>query len=125
MSPKDEKLSGPLPLPGDRWVPRRKALVITALREGATTIEEICRRYSLSPDELSEWISAFERYGVPGLRSTRVQIYRQLESAPHGRVSRSSAQQADRAPPARASADDLPAPRKELLDGLVAIRLRA
>lgn len=68
-----------LPLPGERWVARRKAMVITALRDGEATIEEICQRYSLSPDELASWISSFERYGVPGLRTTRVQIYRDLE----------------------------------------------
>jgi transposase-like protein len=88
MSREDETSNRPLPLPGDRWVPRRKAMVINALREGRTTIEEVCRLYGLSPDELPGWITAFERHGVPGLRSTRVQLYRQLEKATAGTQNR-------------------------------------
>jgi transposase-like protein len=99
MSPEDDKSSSRLPRPDDRWVPRRKAMVIAALREGEITVEEICRLYSLSRDELMSWISAFERYGAPGLRSTRVQIYRQLESAT-GRRNRSTSRQQNRGLPA-------------------------
>lgn len=81
---RDETRSPLLPVPDERWIPRRKAMVVIALREGAMTTEEICRRYDLSPDELAGWISAFEQYGVPGLRATRVQIYRHLEKAAAG-----------------------------------------
>ena len=88
MSREDETSNSRLPLPGDRWVPRRKAMVINALREGRTTIEQVCRLYGLSPHELTSWIAAFERHGVPGLRSTRVQLYRQLEKATAGTQSR-------------------------------------
>lgn len=91
----NQTLGYPLPEGGERWIPRRKAMVVTALRKRATTIEEICLRYGLSPAELASWISAFERYGVPGLRATRVQIYRDLEKAAAGRVRRASAQQAN------------------------------
>lgn len=76
----DEARFALLPQPGERWIPRRKAMVVIALREGEITIEEVCHRYSVSPDELASWISAFERYGVPGLRATRAQIYRHLET---------------------------------------------
>jgi hypothetical protein len=79
MSHEDRKLGAEMPLPRGRWVARRKAMVVTALREGGTTFEEVCHLYSLSPDELASWISDFDRYGLPGLRSTRVQLYRQLE----------------------------------------------
>jgi transposase-like protein len=88
MSHENGKPGAQLPLPGERWVPRRRAMVINALGEGETTIEEVCRLYGLSPDELTSWISAFERHGMPGLRSTRVQLYRQLEKAPAGTQSR-------------------------------------
>jgi len=80
MSPEKQDGGQQLPSPGKRWVPRRKAMVIAALRAGETTIEEVCSLYRLSPDELAGWISSFERYGVPGLRATRVQIYRDNRS---------------------------------------------
>ena len=35
-----------------RWVVRRKAAVLAAVRAGAITIEEACRRYELSAEEL-------------------------------------------------------------------------
>lgn len=94
MSP--EKPGVQLPLPGERWVSRRKAMVIAALREGETTVEEVCRLYSLSRDELASWVASFERYGVPGLRSTRVQIYRVLEKASAGRTLSQNARQQNR-----------------------------
>lgn len=75
---RDEARSPLLPLPGERWVPRRKAMVLAALRETEITVEEVCRVYSLSRDELASWVGSFERHGVPGLRATRVQLYRQL-----------------------------------------------
>lgn len=81
---RDGALSPRLHLASERWIPRRKAMVVTALNEGEITFEEACRRYGLSPDELAGWISSFERYGVPGLRATRVQIYRDLEKAAAG-----------------------------------------
>jgi len=77
--PSEDKKSGRLPLPGERWVSPRKAMVIAALREGETTVKEVCRFSSLSRDEPASWVASFERHGVPGLRPTRVQLYRQLE----------------------------------------------
>jgi hypothetical protein len=70
----DEACSPRLPLSGERWVPRRKATVLAALREGEITVEEACRFCSLSRDELASWVA----YGAPGLRATRVQLYRRL-----------------------------------------------
>jgi hypothetical protein len=65
-----------LPLPGQRWVPSRKAAVIEAVRAGKLSLEEACRRYDLCPDELNSWAAAIDKHGVPGLRATRFQIYR-------------------------------------------------
>ena len=59
-----------------RWTFRRKAAVVTAVANGALTREEACRRYQLSEEEFLSWQRAFEAFGLPGLRSTRLQQYR-------------------------------------------------
>jgi len=63
-----------------RWVVRRKALVISAVRSGEITLQEACRRYKLSVEEFLAWERAIDAYGVPGLRSTRLQIYRDTDA---------------------------------------------
>jgi uncharacterized protein DUF1153 len=64
-----------------RWVVRRKAVVVQAVRSGAISLQEACRRYNLSIEEFLAWQRAIERYGVPGLRVTRLQIYRDTDEA--------------------------------------------
>jgi hypothetical protein len=59
-----------------RWVARRKAVVVDAVRSGAISLEEACRRYELSVEEFLAWQRAIEAFGVAGLRVTRLQIYR-------------------------------------------------
>jgi Protein of unknown function (DUF1153) len=59
-----------------RWVVRRKAIVVAAVRSGRITLEEACRRYNLSVEEFQAWERAIDSHGVPGLRVTRLQIYR-------------------------------------------------
>jgi transposase-like protein len=59
-----------------RWVPRRKAVIVNAVRRGAISLEEVCRRYQLSVEEFATWQRAIETHGVPGLRVTRLQMYR-------------------------------------------------
>jgi len=59
-----------------RWTPRRKAAVILAIRNKAITVWNACERYGLSAEEIAEWERDLGRYGVPGLRTTRLQIYR-------------------------------------------------
>jgi hypothetical protein len=59
-----------------RWVARRKAAVVAAVRSGAIDLEEACRRYELSEEEFHAWERGIAAYGVPGLRATRLQIYR-------------------------------------------------
>jgi hypothetical protein len=46
-----------------RWVARRKAAVVTAVRTGKITLEEALRRYQLSEEEFRSWQRAFETYG--------------------------------------------------------------
>jgi hypothetical protein len=59
-----------------RWVARRKAVIVDAVRSGAISLEEACRRYELSVEEFIAWQRAIESHGVAGLRVTRLQIYR-------------------------------------------------
>jgi uncharacterized protein DUF1153 len=62
-----------------RWVVRRKAIVVQAVRSGSISLQEACRRYNLSVEEFLAWQRAIERYGIPGLRVTRLQIYRDTD----------------------------------------------
>ena len=63
-----------------RWVVRRKAVVVAAVRSGALSIQEACRRYKLSVEEFLAWQRAIDRHGIPGLRVTRLQIYRDTDA---------------------------------------------
>jgi hypothetical protein len=66
-----------LPPPGiQRWVTRRKAEVVAAVRGGLLTVEDACDRYELSKEEYGGWERLYERHGVKGLRTTRLQNYR-------------------------------------------------
>jgi hypothetical protein len=66
-----------LPPPNTRrWVARRKAAVVAAVSSGMITLEEACRRYRMSEEELLAWQRAFENYGVLGLRAGSVQQQR-------------------------------------------------
>lgn len=60
-----------------RWVIRRKAEVVAAVRGGLLSIEEACDRYRLTVDELLSWQRSIEKHGLPGLRATRLQEYRE------------------------------------------------
>jgi len=64
-----------------RWVARRKAVVVDAVRSGAISLEEACQRYQLSVEEFLGWQRAIESHGVAGLRVTRLQIYRDAPPA--------------------------------------------
>jgi len=60
----------------NRWVVRRKAAVVAAVRSGEITLEEACGFYQLSEEEFRSWERAFETHGLAGLRITRTQQYR-------------------------------------------------
>lgn len=66
-----------------RWVVRRKAEVLAAINGGLLSAAEACARYRLSPEELELWQASIDRAGVPGLRVTRIQLYRDYP-APRG-----------------------------------------
>jgi len=66
-----------LPPPGtQRWVARRKAEVVAAVRGGILSLEDACERYGLTVEEFVTWQRAVDRHGLPGLRVTRIQSYR-------------------------------------------------
>ncbi len=66
-----------LPPPGiKRWVIRRKAEVVAAVRGGLMSLEEACSRYTLTVDEFLSWQVSIDQHGLAGLRATRVQDYR-------------------------------------------------
>jgi hypothetical protein len=70
-------MSDDLPPPNtQRWVVRRKAAVVAAVRGGRITLEEALHRYQLTEEEYRSWERAFQSHGLPGLRATRVQQYR-------------------------------------------------
>lgn len=61
-----------------RWVVRRKAEVVAAVSGGLLTINDACERYDLTLEEFASWQRAVDRSGMPGLRVTRIQHYRDL-----------------------------------------------
>jgi hypothetical protein len=70
-----ESLPSPTTL---RWVVRRKAEVVAAVNGGLLTVDEACARYDLTVEEFVSWQRAVERSGLPGLRVTQSQRYREL-----------------------------------------------
>lgn len=59
-----------------RWVIRRKAEVVAAVRGGLLSLEEACERYTLTVEEFLSWQRSIDQHGLAGLRATRVQEYR-------------------------------------------------
>ena len=53
-----------------RWVPRRKAQVVCAIREGLISRLDACDRYGISDAELLSWESLLESHGPRALRIT-------------------------------------------------------
>lgn len=73
----DDLDSDGLPPPDTRrWVARRKAAILNAITAGTLSRADACVRYGLSEAELRLWERAVACAGTPGLRVTRVQIYR-------------------------------------------------
>ncbi len=59
-----------------RWVIRRKAEVVAAVRGGLLSLEDACQRYTLTVEEFLCWQRSIDQHGLAGLRATRVQQYR-------------------------------------------------
>jgi Protein of unknown function (DUF1153) len=70
-----------LPAPGTkRWVIRRKAEVVAAVRGGLLSLEEACSRYMLTVEEFLDWQRSIDRHGLARLRTTRIQQYRPIDN---------------------------------------------
>lgn len=66
-----------LPPPSTRrWVIRRKAEVVAAVRGGLLSLDEACQRYTLTVEEYLSWQASIDDHGLAGLRTTRIQQYR-------------------------------------------------
>ena len=59
-----------------RWVIRRKAEVVAAVRGNLLTLDEALERYRLTAEEFLAWQRSIDRHGLAGLRTTRLQQYR-------------------------------------------------
>ena len=60
----------------ERWVIHRKAKVVAAIRCGLISREETCDRYGISAEEFFSWETLSYQHGMQGLKSTRLQMYR-------------------------------------------------
>ena len=60
----------------NRWVSRRKAQVVAAVRGGLLSLEDACSRYGLTNDEFFKWQQLIDSHGLAGLRTTKIQDYR-------------------------------------------------
>lgn len=76
ISDRQKELDRLPPPDTQRWVMRRKAQVVAAVRSGLLTFEEACERYRLSEEEFKSWMELLDHHGVRGLRATRMQEYR-------------------------------------------------
>ncbi|MDD3029169.1 MAG: DUF1153 domain-containing protein [Alphaproteobacteria bacterium] len=77
---RDKDLSHLPPPNTQRWVVRRKAQVVAAVRNGVLSFTEACERYRLSEEEFQSWMTLLDSHGVRGLRATRMQEYRPAET---------------------------------------------
>ena len=64
------------PAKTQRWVIRRKAEVVAAVRGGLLSLDDACEKYGLTNEEFLAWQQSIDRYGMAGLRTTRIQQYR-------------------------------------------------
>jgi hypothetical protein len=60
-----------------RWIARRKAVVVRAVRHGLLTEAEVLERYGLSAEEFAFWQDGEALHGEAGLRVTKLKRYRQ------------------------------------------------
>lgn len=61
-----------LPPPNtDRWVIRRKAEVVAAVRGGLMPLEDALSRYRLTAEEFLAWQKAIDKWGMQGLRDRK------------------------------------------------------
>ncbi len=78
------------PADTERWVIRRKAEVVVAVRDGLIGLDDACARYRLSTEEFLNWEHLIAEHGLRGLKVTRLKVYRQSKRGdnPARRLSR-------------------------------------
>ena len=59
-----------------RWIVRRKAEVVAAVRAGLIDLDDACTRYGITTEEFLSWRRLLDEHGLHGLRATRLQAYR-------------------------------------------------
>jgi len=62
-----------------RWVSRRKAQVVCAIRGGLISRQEARDLYGISDDELFSWEKLLDEHGPAGLNATSIQRYQQIK----------------------------------------------
>jgi transposase-like protein len=71
---------GAVPDNSGRWTPHRKAAVLKEIAAGELSVSEACARWELTLEELQSWNRDYRRYGLRGLKTTRVQAIREEEA---------------------------------------------
>ena len=64
------------PIDTKRWVISRKAAVVTAVKNGAITLDDVCWLYDISVEEFLTWQEMIEKHGIQGLRVTKLRDFR-------------------------------------------------
>ncbi len=76
-SRRNQMMLNELPPPDTvRWVVRRKAAVVAAVKNGVITLDDVCWLYDISVEEFLTWQEMIEKHGVRGLRVTKLQYIR-------------------------------------------------
>jgi hypothetical protein len=65
-----------------RWIAHRKAIIVSAVRSGLITLEEVVTRYGITQEEFLSWERLLDEHGLRGLRATHQQKYRQQAQVP-------------------------------------------
>jgi hypothetical protein len=66
-----------------RWVARRKAQVVAAVQAGLIPLEDALRLYRLTIEEFASWQRALLRYGLTGLKASRLHMSEASERIGH------------------------------------------
>ena len=59
-----------------RWVIKRKAAVVAAVKNGVITLDDVCWLYDISAEEFLIWQEMVDKHGIRGLRVTKLQEFR-------------------------------------------------
>lgn len=58
------------------WVKSKKLRVLIDLEAGRETYETLFQKYELSEEEINEWKTKYETFGINSLRTTYTKKYR-------------------------------------------------